>query len=106
MYNQDRLGVPIGGNEASVAAISLTTKTLYGKAVHPGGLTIGVFGDVSKEAMSVLLERQLSGWKTAKQAPKIAAANFAPKVKIHLVNKPDLDQVNVFLGHAGVRRAR
>ena len=107
MYNQDRLGVPIGGNEESVGAINLTTiKTLYGKAVHPGGLTIGVFGDVSKEAMSALLKRQLGGWKAQNQAPKIAEANFAPKVKVHLVNKPDLDQVNVYLGHAGIRRAR
>ncbi len=107
MYNTDRLGIPIGGNEASVRAINLNTiKKLYNKAIHPGGLTIGVFGDVSKEAVSALLKRQLDRWKPQKQTPKVAEALFAPQVKIHLVNKPDLDQVNVYLGHAGIRRAR
>ena len=107
MYNTDRLGIPIGGNEDSVGRINLATiKKLYDKTIHPGGLTIGVFGDVSKETMSSLLNRQLGDWKVAQAAPRPAEAIFAPKVKIHLVDKPDLTQVNVYLGHAGIRRAR
>jgi zinc protease len=107
MYAGDRLGLPIGGNEASVAALNLETiKALYTKAVHPEGLTIGVFGDVSKDAVSALLKRQLSDWKPQAAPLRPAEATFAPKVRIHLVDKPDLTQVNIHLGHAGIRRNR
>ena len=46
MYNGDRLGTPISGDEASVGTLGLETlKSLYKQSVHPGGLVIGVFGD-------------------------------------------------------------
>ena len=107
MYRNDRLGISIGGNEATVGALTLEkVKALYAKAIHPGGLTIGVFGDASKEAVTALLERQLKDWKPLSAAPQPAEAVFKPEVKVHIVDKPDLTQVNIYLGHSGIRRAR
>ena len=107
MYDKDRLGRPISGDEASVGALSLDAlKTLYSKAVHPGELTIGVFGDASKAAIVEQLTSQLADWKPGAKAPRPPEATFTPDVRIHLVDKPDLTQVNVHLGHTGVRRNR
>jgi zinc protease len=107
MYGDDRLGRPIGGDEASVSGLTLDgLKALYGEAVHPGELTIGVFGDASKAAIVEQLTGQLANWKPGAKAKRPAEATFAPKVRIHLVDKPDLTQVNIHLGHVGIRRNR
>jgi zinc protease len=107
MYEDDRLGRPIGGDEASVSGLTLEKlKALYGRAVHPGQLTIGVFGDASKAAIVEQLTGQLANWKPGTKAMRPAEAAFAPKVRIHLVDKPDLTQVNIHLGHVGIQRNR
>ena len=107
MYNGDRLGTPISGDEASVGALGLETlKSLYKQSVHPGGLVIGVFGDATQAEVTKHLKTQLAGWVAQGERKRPPEAAFAPKVRIHLVDKPDLTQVNVHLGHAGIKRNR
>ena len=107
MYNDDRLGTPISGDEASVGALGLETlKSLYRQSVHPGGLVIGVFGDATQAEVTKHLKTQLAGWVAQGERKRPPEAAFAPKVRIHLVDKPDLTQVNVHLGHAGIKRNR
>jgi zinc protease len=107
MYGNDRLGTPVGGTESSVAKLTTEAlKTVYQRVIHPGHLTIGIFGAVDPTQIKPILAEQLKDWKALKSHSKIAEAAVKPAVRIHLVDKPDLTQVNIHLGHAGVARSR
>jgi len=90
-----------------VAALTVDQlRALHGRAMHPGQLTVGVFGDVDPEQVKALLSEQLSGWKSGAATAASKAASIKPRARIHIVDKPDLTQVNIVLGHGGIARNR
>lgn len=75
------------------------------KYVHPGNMIIAVAGDFDRKAMLDKLEKMFAGWPAGEAAPKKFEAVLAkPQPGVYVVNKPDVNQGRVSIGHIGVMR--
>ena len=77
----------------------------HGKHFHPGNFILAVSGDVKRKQVIALLEKHLAGWKAAPGEPgKIPAPGAPAKPGVYMVDKPDVNQGRVGIGHIGVQR--
>ena len=75
------------------------------KHFHPGNFIISVSGDVKRERVLALLEKHLAGWKSqGGEAAKIPAPGVPASPGVYMVDKPDVNQGRVGIGHIGVKR--
>nr|MCS5626632.1 insulinase family protein [Planctomycetota bacterium] len=75
------------------------------KHFHPGNFIISVSGDVKRERVLALLEKHLAGWKSQGGEPaKIPAPGAPASPGVYMVDKPDVNQGRVGIGHIGVKR--
>jgi predicted Zn-dependent peptidase len=99
-------GRPVGGSEASLAAVTLEDVRRYYQDQVGGDRTIiTVVGDVDSSAMRAKLERAFGSWRKA-SAP-LASAPPPQKVqgrRVLLVDKPGATQTYFWLGNVGASR--
>jgi zinc protease len=92
--------------KASVS--SLTREDLiefHRKYYHPGNMILAVSGDFRSAEMKAKLENAMAGWMSSGvTVPKIPKPDFAPVPGIYMVNKPDVNQGRVSIGHLGIVR--
>ena len=75
------------------------------RSYHPGNFIFVVSGDVDTPAMLVELERRLAGWVVGTEpVPPVPAPDFTPRPGLYLVDKPDVNQGRVAVGHLGTTR--
>ena len=75
------------------------------KHFHPGNFIISVSGDVKRERVLALLEKHLADWKSQSGEPaKIPAPGAPASPGVYMVDKPDVNQGRVGIGHIGVKR--
>jgi predicted Zn-dependent peptidase len=72
--------------------------------VHPGNLILAVAGDFDPAAMRTRLEQRMAGWAKRAAAPKVPAPAHTPVPGLYLVNKADVNQGRVTVGHLGIQR--
>ena len=94
------------GTRASIS--SLTREDLadfHRRYVHPGNLVLAVSGDFRTAEMKGALELAKAGWEnTGVLAPPVPAPDADLSPGIYMVDKPDVNQARVSLGHRGIRR--
>ena len=99
-------GRPVGGSEASLAAVTLDDVRRYYQDQVGGDRTIiTVVGDIDSSAMRAKLERAFGGWRKA--AAPLAAAPAPQEVqgrRVLLVDKPGATQTYFWLGNVGASR--
>lgn len=86
---------------------SLTREDLlsfHREVVHPGNFVITVAGDFDTAAMKAKLESAMAGWKAGPRAAAVPKPEFTPAPGLYLVDKPDVNQGRVTLGHLGIQR--
>ena len=72
---------------------------------HPGNFIFAVSGDVDTEMMLSELERRLDGWTVVSDpVPTVPRPEFTPEPGLYLVDKPEVNQGRVSLGHLGTTR--
>ena len=72
---------------------------------HPDNFLFAVSGDVQTDAILAELERRLAGWGgSVEPVPPIPAPGFTPRPGLYLVDKPDVNQGRVVIGHLGITR--
>ena len=72
---------------------------------HPGNFVFAVSGDVDTTAILAELERRMAGWPAGTNpVPPVPAPDFAPRPGLYLVDKPDVNQGRVTIGHLGTTR--
>ena len=72
---------------------------------HPGNFTFAASGDLQTDAILAELERRLAGWGGDGEAvPAVPAPDFTPRPGLYLVDKPDVNQGRVAVGHLGITR--
>jgi zinc protease len=106
LYGTDRMGRPGDGDPASLKQLTQAKiRQVLADTVQPSHLTIGVFGDLDPAAVRALLEPAFGTWKgdAKPYIPDFPVVTDGPTV--HIVDKPDLTQVQVILAHAGIPRA-
>ncbi len=91
---------------ASVEAITRDDLIAFHRRYfHPGNFIFTVSGDVDTTAILADLERRLNGWEVgADPVPPVPSPGFTPEPGLYLVDKPDVNQGRVALGHLGTTR--
>ncbi|HVN78342.1 MAG TPA: pitrilysin family protein [Terriglobia bacterium] len=75
------------------------------KYYHSGNFIFAVSGDFSTGEMLAKLEKVLQGWPaTGEKVPPVPGPQFTPAPGIYVVNKADVNQGRVTLGHLGSMR--
>ena len=72
---------------------------------HPGNFLFAVSGDVDTAGILAELERRLDGWEAGgREVPPVPAPEFTPTPGLYLVDKEDVNQGRVAIGHLGTTR--
>jgi zinc protease len=89
------------GTEESVRQIDTgTLKTFHRDFFKPNNATLVVVGDVSREELQPLLEKQFKRWKSGGVPQKnIEFVGMPSKSTVYLVDRPDSEQSVIFAGH-------
>jgi zinc protease len=75
------------------------------KAYHPGHLILAVSGDFKTKEMLGKLEKALQGWVISQdQVPPVPKPHHVPVPGVYVVNKADVNQGRVSIGHLGTMR--
>ena len=74
----------------------------YRRYVFPANIKLALYGDFSSQEMKVRVEKAFAGW-TAEQPPVPAfpAVKRRPKGGVFVVEKSDVNQTNIRIGHLG-----
>jgi zinc protease len=86
---------------------SLTREDLiefYKKYYHPNNFILAVSGDFKTEEMKAKLEKMMAGWENGAVPPKVPKPDYTPVPGVYMVNKPDVNQTRVSMGHLGIMR--
>ena len=88
---------------------SLTREDLvafHARHVHPANFIIAVSGDFNSAEMATKLEQRMAGWAVPAgyKAVPVPVPAFVPTPGVYMVNKPEVNQGRVSMGHLGIRR--
>jgi zinc protease len=87
---------------------SLTREDMVGfhkKYYHPSNFIFAVSGDFKTAEMKTRLEKQMADWPDLSTTDaKVPKPDFILNPGIYLVNKPDVNQARVSIGHLGITR--
>jgi len=99
-------GQPLEGTEKSVSAISREDIVSFHQTYYvPNNAILAVVGDIKTDDVLKRVKSKFASWETRQSAP----LDFAqpPQIKGHqilLVDKPDLTQSYIKIGHFGIER--
>ena len=72
---------------------------------HPGNFIFAVSGDVDTVAVLAEIERRMAGWAVGTEpVPPVPSPDFTLRPGLYLVDKPDVNQGRVAIGHLGTTR--
>jgi zinc protease len=87
---------------------SLTREDLvefHKKYYHPSNFIFAVSGDFKTAEIKARLEKQMADWPdSGPTVTKVPKPDFILNAGIYLVNKPDVNQARVSIGHLGIMR--
>jgi zinc protease len=74
----------------------------YERYFFPANVSLAVYGDFEPEQMKAAIEKAFAGW-TAKQppVPDFPSVSASEDGKVYFVDKPDVNQSNIRIGHLG-----
>ena len=74
----------------------------YRRYVFPANLKLALYGDFSSEEMKAKVEKVFAGWTTEQPpVPAFPAVERRPKGGVFVVEKSDVNQTNIRIGHLG-----
>ena len=77
----------------------------HNRLANPANFVIAVAGDFDRAAMIAKLNATLGAWKaTGAPVPPVPQPKGSAKPGVYLINKPDVNQGRVSIGHIGVKR--
>lgn len=101
-----RYSRPLGGTEATVAAITREdVQRFYGRWYHPASVTLIVAGDVDADTAERMASDSFSDWAGGAPGPVQASDRPARSTRaVHLVAKEDAPQSELRIGNVGLPR--
>jgi zinc protease len=91
------------------AAITSFTRedliSFHSKYYYPANFIFAVSGDFQTAEMKAKLEKAMDGWKNeAATVEKVPKPEYTPVPGVYMVNKQDVNQARVSMGHLGIMR--
>ncbi len=75
------------------------------KYYQPGNLIFAVSGDFKTAEMKARLEKAMAGWDIPKEKnPPVPKFDYLPVPGVYMINKSDVNQGRVSMGHLGIMR--
>lgn len=106
MYGADHFWtLPV--TKASVEAMTREDLVAFHQQwFHPGNFIVAVSGDFKPEEIAAKLEQRMAGWTAPAGAkvPPVPKPAHVPAAGVYMVDKPDVNQGRVSLGHLGIER--
>ena len=107
IYGEHRFGTPVSGTSDSVADFDAArAQAFHERLFVPNGSILSVSGDVDPEAAFAAVKAAFADWSrgavVAAGAPP--PVDSPPKRHIVVVNRPDLAQARINVGHDGIAR--
>lgn len=92
--------------QASISSITQRDlKDFHDRYFVPANFVVAASGDFDSDQLQEKLNRYLTEWsETGERSPDVPAPDYTPKPGVYLVDKPDVNQGRVSMGHLGVRR--
>ncbi|MCK4546677.1 MAG: insulinase family protein [Candidatus Eisenbacteria sp.] len=92
--------------QASMESISVDDlRAFHEKYFFPGNFIIAAAGDFDSRDLVRKLDRVFSGWSSRElDLPEIPEVMHTPVPGVYIVNKEDVNQARVRIGHLGIRR--
>ena len=89
---------------ASIESISVADlRSFHEKYFHPANFILAVSGDFDTTEMKARLGSRMEGWQVGERAPRIEPPDHTPVSGVYLVNKADVNQGRVSIGHLGIK---
>ena len=91
--------------QASIASLAREDlEAFHNKFYHPNNFILAVSGDFKTAEMKAKLEKLMSGWDAGIAPPKVPKPEYVPIPGVYMVDKPDVNQARVSIGHLGILR--
>jgi len=75
------------------------------KYFHPNNMVIAVWGDFKVKELKKKMEKVFGAWKSAQlDIPPVPKVDYQYDFTVNYINKPDVNQANIMLGHIGTMR--
>ena len=88
---------------ATIESISVADlRSFHRKYLHPANFIFAVSGDFDTAEMKTRLESRMQGWEAGERAPRIEPPDHTPVPGVYMVNKADVNQGRVSMGHLGI----
>jgi zinc protease len=92
--------------QAEYATVDAVTRddlaAFHGKFYHPENMILAAWGDFSAKDMRKKIETAFAGWKRGgADAAGSPAVDYAYDFSVNMIEKPDVNQSNIQLGHIG-----
>lgn len=74
----------------------------HARWIHPANFVIAASGDFNSQELISKLEAAMQEWPAGERAPEIPQPTAEPKPGVYMVNKEDVNQGRVSIGHLGI----
>ena len=92
--------------KASVSSLTREDLLAFHKTYYiPANFIFAVSGDFRTDELKTKLEQAMAGWTGGgERVPPVPQPDYTPVPGVYMVNKADVNQARVSLGHLGIRR--
>ena len=105
LYGEHRFGTPAGGVDGTVARFGPTdARAFHTRVVTAAGAILWATGDIDAADFSARAEQAFGAWRGAPLAPMPAPPPVPEKRHVVIVDRPELGQAQVAIGHEGIAR--
>ena len=74
----------------------------HSKYFHPNNLMLAVWGDFDTEEMTEKIKKTFQGWEPQEiKWPDVPEVNYQFRQTVNFIQKDDVNQTNIYLGHIG-----
>ncbi len=105
LYDGHRFALPLFGEEASVARLTeRAARDFHARVFTPSGAILWASGDIDPDTFVARARAAFADWQGPARAPLPPVPAASAGRRVILVDRPDLGQAQVVIGHAGIAR--
>ena len=105
MYGENHFSTRYPGSASITSITREDLLAFHTRYFHPGNMIVAVAGDFERTKMLAKLDKLFGGWPIGEPAPKaFDKPQHEPTPGVYLVNKEDVNQGRVSVGHRSIMR--